>query len=455
MKKSFILLISGLLISALLSAQTPKYIFYFIGDGMGSNQVFMTSTYNTLLGGKPVNFESFPCIRLISTVAANALVTDSSAAGTALATGSKTNNSRLGTDPEGKVLTTVAELAKQKGLATGVVSNVSVNHATPACFYAHVDSRSDYDNIARQLFSSQIDFAAGESFLCKKGTKVEELIAEAKQAGITVYEGKGAYKPTQNRIIYLESPKYGRTVSFAIDREEGEIALADFTSAAIDHLYSASRKGFFLMVEGGQIDHGCHSRDAANTIGEINDMAESVQLALDFAAKHPKETLIIVTADHETGGCTLGSGRYESHMENIRYQKCSKDLLTEKLYNLIEKEEIVSWSSVKAVLSEELGFWTNVNVSKDEEKRLTQLYKETFLDGSREEEKNLYSSNSKLATEAVEYLTRNISNIIWPLNSHTAAPVRLFVYGPKAMEFISCNDNTDVPKLISRVAGFN
>lgn len=439
---------------AILSAQTPKYIFFFIGDGMGSNQVYMTDVYNRTMGREGVNFYDFPVFRTVSTHSANSLVTDSAAAGSALAMGVKTVNGRLGNDPDNNPVRNITEIAKANGLATGIVTSVGVNHATPGAFFGHVKSRNDLEELADQLIESDVDFVAGGHFMTGKdrsSLSKEEWVAKAQNAGITVFEGKGAYKATKGRVILLGNNGHS-SLSYAIDRKEGETELADFTSAAIRHLCAASKKGFFLMVEGGKIDYGCHGKDAATTIAEINDMAKSVQLALDFAAKHPKETLIIVTADHETAGCALGAGSYELHPEFIQYQKCSKDQLTEKLYSLVKKEEVVSWPSVKAVLSENLGFWKEVEVSKKFEARLTQRYKEAFLDNVLEEEKNLYSSNSVLAAEAVDYLQTNKARITWPFSSHSGAPVGLYVHGAGAQAFNACRDNADVPKTIVKVA---
>lgn len=436
-------------------AQTPKYVFLFIGDGMGFNQVYSTNMYNAALGKESVNFSEFTNFKLITSFSASSLVTDSSAAGTALASGVKTGNGMLGVDPDNNPVVTISEMAKAKGFAAGVVTSVGLNHATPGSFYGKAESRNMYDLISRQLIDCNLDFAAGSDFLVKDKEKYSNAywIEEARKAGITVYEGKGAYKPVKGRVIYVEGESNG-SLAYAIDRKEGQVCLADFTAAAIDHLYAASKKGFFLMVEGGKIDYACHATDAATAVNEVNDMAESVQLALDFAAKHPKETLIIVTADHETGGLTIGAGKYEFSPKYLECQKCSKDVLTAHLNALAKQEEIVSWGSVKEVLRQDLGFWDSVKLSPRFEKQLTQLYKETYLDGLNDEEKNLYSSNAKLASAAVEYLDGHRAQAKYSFGSHSGTPVPMWAYGASAAEFLNCKDNTDVPKTIARVARY-
>ena len=456
--KRFRILISAF-VAVLLSfsafAQTPKYVFLFIGDGMGFNQVYATHMYNEAFGAEDVNFFGFPEFRLVTSFSASSLVTDSSAAGTALASGVKTGNGMLGVYPDKTPVVTISELAKSKGFAAGVVTSVGINHATPASFYGKAESRNMYDLISGQLIESDLDFAAGAAFLVKDKDKYSNAywIDEAKKAGITVFEGKNAYKPTKGRVIYLENVGE-ESLAYAIDRKEGRVALADFTAAAIDHLYAASKKGFFLMVEGGKIDYACHATDAATAVKEVNDMAESVQLALDFAAKHPKETLIIVTADHETGGLTIGAGKYEFSPKYLECQKCSKDVLTAHLNALAKQEEIVSWGSVKEVLRQDLGFWDSVKLSPRFEKQLTQLYKETYLDGLNDEEKNLYSSNAKLASAAVEYLDGHRAQAKYSFGSHSGTPVPMWAYGASAVSFRDCKDNTDIFNTIVKVARY-
>lgn len=455
MKKRTITAIIAIMACCMAYGQAPKYIFYFIGDGMGFNQVLMTNLYNSAMGQEDLNFSEFPVLSMIRTASASSLVTDSSAAGTALATSTKTANGRLGTDTCSFNLMTIAEMAKMRGYAAGVATSVGINHATPGSFYGHVEKRSQYADIFNQLIESDLDFAAGATILRHdEDPTAEELAAKAAAAGINVFTGKNSYKPVKGRVICLGDDLDQSCLAPAIDRKEGQTELADFTAAAIDHLNSISPRGFFLMVEGGQIDYTCHSRDAAGTVAEINDMAKSVGLALEFAAKHPKETLILVTSDHETGGCCIGGGHYDFKPEILQYQKCSKNALTDKLYALYEKEETVSWPSVKNVLRKELGLWDKVEVEESFEKKLTLAYKETYLDGTRDEDIDLYSSNANLAKLAVDYLATKQAGVTWAFSSHSGAQVGLFVYGAKANAFLGCRDNTEVPKLIAKLAGY-
>ena len=440
-----------LLLCTQAGAQTPKYVIYMIGDGMGLAQAYAAKQF-----AGELNFMEFPVQGFVTTYSASSLVTDSSAAGTALATGTKINNNVLGIDPEGNVLTTVAEIAKAKGYGAGVATSVGVNHATPAAFYGHTASRSMYDQIADQLIESKIDFAAGATFLTSgRGSRPEMFVQKAKDSGIEVFCGKEEYKSVKGkRVIYLSNNLRSSALPYAIDHKDGQTKLAEFTEGALDYLYTNYRKGFFLMIEGGKIDSSCHSNDAATTVHEVIDFAESVQLALDFYKQHPNETLIIVTADHETGGFTMGAGAYDLQPKVLASQKVSKDVLAAKIAELRRaNNDNVSWAQVKNLLRETLGLWDTIPVNKMQEKAFTQVYKDTILDNSAEVDENLYSRNDMLTKAAIDYVNR-MAMTTYSFGSHSGIPVPIYVIGAKAEKFRDCHDNTDLPKMILKVTGW-
>lgn len=451
MKKIFIAILA-LAVSLSAFAQTPKYVFYFIGDGMGINHVQATNFYNRAMGQPEVNFWNFPVRSFITTYSINSLVTDSAAAGTALATGNKVKNGAISYDAEGNDLVSLAEMAKRSGFAAGVATSVGVNHATPAPYYGSAKSRNNYNELAEQLIASNIDFAAGSTIMTtkKSSMKSADFEKKAREAGINVFIGKEEVKKVKGRVIMLAP---GGHFPYAIDRKDGDVRLADFTDAAINHLYSVSPKGFFLMVEGGKIDGAAHSTDAANVVTEINDFCESIDLALAFYAKHPNETLIVVTSDHETGGFVNGAGAYKQSVELLANQKLSKNSLTSKIVKLQKNGADVSWNEVKNLLKTELGLWDKVEVSKEEEKVLTGLYKDAFLDGNSKMEKDLYSSNQLIAAEAVRYLQEK-SGVSFSFRSHSGGVVGLYAKGAKASELMNCKDNTDLPKVIAKLARY-
>lgn len=446
--------IALLLISLSLFAQTPKYVFYFIGDGMGINHAYATEKFNEAMGLPPVNFFHFPVRTFVNTWSASGYVTDSAAGGSALATGTKVNNGSIAIAPDGTKLTSIAERANKSGYATGVISSGPITDATPAVFYAKAEKRGLSTTISQQLIDSKLDFFAGPSFQQEKGSTYDTQYweKEAKAAGMEVFHGKDEYTKTKNRVLML-SNRYEYALPYAIDRQDCHTKLADFTAAGIDYLYNKSPKGFFLMVEGGKIDYCAHANDAATIVREVNDLCESIDLALQFYEKHPKETLIIVVADHETGGFTMGGPNYSQDPALLANQKISIDGLTYLLYLLQHRGDFVDWSEVQDLFRENLGFWDAVYVSDEQTSWLNQLYKEAFIDGDVKTEKNLKSVNQKLAVEAINYLDSR-AGYVFKNGAHTGAPLGLYVKGPKATEFLKCTENTDVPTTIAKIAKY-
>ena len=459
-----ILLSLALLATGCVSKPQVKYVFYFIGDGMGVNEVAGTNVYNGANGVETVNFSQFPVVNFITTVSANSLVTDSSAAGTALATGTKINNSALGQEPDGTPTPNLTEWAHAAGFGTGVATSVGVNHATPASFVAHSEKRGNYEEIALQMIDSPVDFMAGATFLTQSSTGHDAAYFEHKadSAGIAVYKGSGAIADIDlnaPRIVCL-SAKEEDSLPYAIDRKGDDTQLADFTDAGIRYLEARyGKKGFFLMIEGGKVDYAGHANDAATCFQEVNDMAKSVDLALAFLARHPKETLILITADHETGGLMLGSGRYEMHPERLAGQHASVDALTDLFRDAFFPEDkpfkTPSWDAVKVFFTEQLGLWGEVEVNERTEQELKDVYDRTFGKGGDRNlsEENLYSVNYRLVADMIRALDR-AAGYQWSFGSHSGSPVGLYVTGACAEEFNTVKDNAEIAPLIAKLAGY-
>lgn len=428
--------------------RSPKYVFYVIGDGMGSNHVFATEYYMNQMGLGNIGFRHFPVMSMVTTHSASSLVTDSAAAGTALATGHKTTNTMLGVGPDSIALRSLVEMAEAKGYGTGVITSDGLTQATPAAFTVHVSSRYDNEGIASQLLDSGVDFVAGGSISIKSGDEME-WIEKAGQKGYEVFYGDRAYSRVKGKkVMYLPVDLKCHELPYVLDKEEGERTLVDYTDAAIDYLYGNFPKGFFLMIEGANVDHSGHSRDAAGVFSEVMNLSQSVDKVLEFYTRHPEETLIVVTSDHETGALALKGGK----LPYLSNQKCSVNGLTQKIGELSKGNAEVSWWQLKHLLRENMGFWDKVPVTKQEEMTLTSLYKDAFLDLNGKSEKDLYHTNNAIAVEAVRYLEEQ-AGVIFAHRSHTAAPVGLYVKGAKASEFEGCRDNTDIPATIARVAG--
>ena len=442
-----------------------KYVFYFIGDGMGINQVMGTEQYNKATGYGPevINFTQFPVRNFITTVSGNSLVTDSAAGGTALSSGVKTYNSAIGVDLDGNPITCLTEWAHESGYGTGVITSVGVNHATPASFVAHTSVRRNYEDISAQLISAPVDFAAGAGFIMDRGSErsPEDYEKMAEDAGITLLRGPifTGVEDVEGRVICL-SGKPEEDLPYAIDREEDDTQLSDFVKAGIAYLEKHfGNKGFFVMIEGGKIDWACHGNDAASAFQELTDMAYSVDLALEFLSRHPKETLILITADHETGGLMLGAGKYEIHPELLAWQKASTPVLTdmfrEEFFPEEEPYKAPSWEDVKEFFADNLGLWEKVEVAPKDESALKEVYDKTFGKGGNRNlsSENLYSVNYKIVDEAVKCLDRT-AGYRFSYGSHSGSPVGLYVTGAGHEAFREVRDNAEIAPLIAKLAGY-
>lgn len=358
MKNRLLFLVLSLVVS-FLNARDAKYVFYFIGDGMGLNQINVTEMYlsekNGRIGITPLTFTSFPSVGYATTYSATNSVTDSSAGGTALATGVKTYNGAIGVDVNKNSIESIAEIAKKNGKKVGIVTSVSIDHATPASFYAHQEKRSMYYEIAKDLVKADFDFFGGSGFLKPNKEKAPNIYSVINKAGYTIIKGKKEYNEKRdlaNKIVMIqENINESKSLSYAIDRKEGDLTLPEITKSAIDFLDKKSNDGFFLMVEGGKIDWANHANDGATMINEIIDFDNAIKIAFDFYKKHPKETLIVVTADHETGGLSLGTGSYELNLKIIQNQKVSIDSLSNDITNLRKtKKENIQWEDIKKII---------------------------------------------------------------------------------------------------------
>lgn len=304
------------LLSVAMAQETQAHrrvrnVILLIGDGLGLAHVSMMEIEQQF---RPTAFERAEAVSLVATRSANNRVTDSAAAGTALATGRKANNATLGVTPEGEELTTMMELARDKGLATGLVVTCHLQHATPAAFYANTTDRGAYAAINEQLMTCGFDVLMGG------GVRWMDAACQAKmtEAGYrVVHTLEEAEAVEQMPLLALVGEE---NLSGAAERGD---YLPRATQQALN-LLSQERDGFLLMVEGSQIDGASHGRDAVRTLAEVRDFEQAVAVAMDFADTHPG-TLVVVTADHETGGLALPSGKSDFTLSEsgIRYRFAS------------------------------------------------------------------------------------------------------------------------------------
>ena len=284
-----------------VEAQEVKNIIYLIGDGMGLTSASMMQLANNY---EPTIFDEADNVALQKTYSLDNRVTDSAASGTALASGFKTNNTMLGQLPDGTNVESLIELAATKGKATGIVVTTYLQHATPGAFYAHVPSRHYYTTISEQLLASDIDIAigGGMAFFEERYGSRENAIAAITESGFTLQENLDENIEGE-RILALLADK-------EIENRRGYLAKA--TAMAIDHL-SDNENGFVLMVEGSLIDGIGHGNNAEGQQAEMRDFMEAIEVAVAYANEHP-ETLVVVTADHETGGLAIISGNADFNL---------------------------------------------------------------------------------------------------------------------------------------------
>lgn len=379
------------LMAGMTYAQQAKYVFFFIGDGMGVNQVNTTEMFRAemedgRIGTQKLLFGSFPAAGIATSYSASNSVTDSSAGGTALATGSKTYNGAIGVDVNKEALESVAYQAKKSGKKVGIATTVSVDHATPAAFYAHQPNRNMYYEIALELPKSGFDFFAGAGFL-KPSTTFDKKEAPSiypmiEEAGYAIARGLKEYKEkaaTADKMVLLQDEGASAScLPYAIDRKESDLTLAQITESAIDFLTRDNKKGFFLMLEGGKIDWACHSNDPGTVVKEVIDMDNAIRVAYEFYKKHPKETLIVVSADHETGGLGMGTGTYTLNLKALDCQKQSVEALSRRITDL-RRNEHASWEQVKELLSETMGFWSKLPLTWEQERSLRDVYETSFV----------------------------------------------------------------------------
>lgn len=298
----------------------------FVGDGMGPAQVTAARIYKGDAANGHLTLDDLPRTAIVRTHSSDMAVTDSAAAATALATGVKSYNGAIGVDAAKQPIETILEKAKKAGKSVGVVTTTTITHATPACFYAHVPLRADESEIAAQLIAyGQVDvaFGGGRQFFTPKGTADEEdgtpgsradgadLIARARETGYTVMRGRDDFDALTAKLDRNEDPGKvlglfaGGMMAYELDRPAdkwGEPSLAEMTRAAI-RMLSRNPKGFFLMVEGGRIDHACHENRALHSVNDTLAFDDAVKTGMDLAPLD--QTLILVTADHETGGLAI------------------------------------------------------------------------------------------------------------------------------------------------------
>ena len=246
-----------------------------------------------------------------------------------------------------------------------------------------------------------------------------------------------------------QGAQHGSNLPYAIDRKEDDLTLAQIVSTAIPFLEKRYDR-FFMMIEGGMIDYASHGDDAATAFGEVWDMNAAMKVAYQFYLEHPEETLIIVTADHETGGLALGNSDYTLNLEILQNQKCSAWILSDLFTQLFNDNKKPSWEQVQQIYREQLGFWDKVEISKSEEKKLKELYKAACAKKSKDT-KTMYKTINALGKAGIALLNKK-AHVGWTTRAHTAHAVPIFAIGKGAEQFTGWHDNTEIVPLIRKAA---
>lgn len=444
-----------------------KYVFFFIGDGMAMAQINSAEIFKgTLESTDPMHkakltLASLPYQGMQTTHSTSSFITDSAAAGTALASGHKTDNDVLGVDPTYKIkFKTMAEMAKEKGMKVGIVSSVSLDHATPGAFYAHEPSRNNYYQIALAMADSGFDYFAGGGLLAPTGKKKDQpnALDIAKQKGYKVVNSQAEIlNLTKNdgKVIAI-SPNLqdDQSMEYELDRQD-HLSLADVTRKGIEMLDNPN--GFFMMVEGGKIDWACHANDAGSTIHDVLALDAAVAEAMKFYAKHPDETLIIVTGDHETGGMTVGFAgtKYETFFNKIDKQTMSYVEFDKQIedYRKTVKPEDANLQDWLPALANQFGL---TNLTDYETKRLSDAMAASMIDKkkrSKDTESYLLYGGYEPFSITVTHILNNRAGIGWTSYAHTGVAIPVAAQGVGGDMFQGYYDNTDIAKKLMSIMG--
>ncbi|WRM72222.1 alkaline phosphatase [Staphylococcus aureus] len=394
------------------NTKNPKNVIFLVGDGMGPSFNTAYRYYKNDSHAKemtPTAFDSY--LKGTNRTYSNdpkQNITDSAAGGTAFSSGHKTYNGAIGVDSNKQKVKTVLERAKEKGKSTGLVSTAELTDATPAAYAAHVTSRDDKNEIAKQFYKDKIN---GKH-------KVDVLLG-----GGAKYFGKS-------------NGNLDKNMPLAIDASKDEPSLADMQQSALSKL-ERNKKGFFLMVEGASIDKSAHSNDITGVMSEMEGFEKAFDDAIQYAKKH-KDTLVVATADHSTGGLTIGKDKgYEWNPQPIKSMKHSGSYMTEKMAKGEDPEKVIN---------EGYGFefsQDDMKKVKKENKKLQKLLKKEKDEKSADVEKQ-----TKALQHAIQKPVNDKSYTGWTSDGHTGEDVNTYAYGPRSESFSGNIENTESAKII-------
>ena len=434
------LIIIAILLAVTTFVNAQKYVFLFIGDGMGQSDVDLYEAYLAEKDGKEgfvqSNISKIPLLSMCTTHCKNRRITDSGAAGSAIACGQKFNVGEIAYSETGNQPKSIAKVAKEKGMKVGIISTAPMNHATPASFYANQPTRKNYYQIGLQLSESNFDFFGGGGLLKQTGNKKDEkdlmtIYQESGYLTFTSLKAIASMKSHNNKVIFTnETLDRDASIPYKIDREDApNNSLAEIVETAIVHLDNP--KGFFMMVEGGKIDYAAHDNDAGSIIGEMEDFDNAIAEAYKFYLQHKNETMIIITADHETGGVSLGiaDNGYESDFGILSKQKMSMSKFGTIIKKQTKNEDNVSLKEYTDLASKYF-MGIEMDFSADEQAILNEASAAINAKSNRakDEAKSKYNGNNPMAYAFCQIMNRRAS-VGFTTNAHTCAKVPVYAVG--------------------------
>lgn len=450
-----------------------KHVILLIGDGMAMPQVSAAEAYVGSRLGKPVektDFSQFPAQGMTTTYAADRFITGSAAAGTAIATGYKTYINAIGVGTEKQPLKNLVEYSQDKDMATGIVTSTRMTHATPAVFAAHNEHRGNENEIAADMSDSGVDYFAGggyrhfvsaDSGLPSKRTDGRDLVEEMADMGYETFISESDTRrflewtpQADEKVLGLFSYSH---LDYDIDDAE-QPSLAELTRKGIE-LLSQDENGFFMMVESGRIDHACHANDAVTAIQDTIAFNDAVEEAVSFYNEHPEDTLVVVTADHETGGLTLGFAGtgYESAFSGLQEQHISYGGFNAEVLGPYKDEHSVYSSELEDLFPALENYFGLTDLNENEYAQLEEALQRSLggeiVRPASQNEYLLYGYYEPF-TVTVTHILNQRAGLAWTSYSHTAVPVPTFALGPNAGLFQGYYDNTDIFWKIADIMNF-
>ncbi|MCL7746863.1 alkaline phosphatase [Halalkalibacter alkaliphilus] len=430
---------------------SPKNVIVMIGDGMGFGQMEIARLFEHGKEGE-LFMETLPNVALSRTYSANNNVTDSAAAGTALANGEKTNNGMLGVSPDGEELTSLIDIFKEQGKTVGIVSTNTVTDATPAGFVAKVPDRAGQDEIARQIFEGRYDIAlgGGERFFQPDAQDGTDLIASFEEEGYDIVRNKDElnnYEPTaDSKLLGLFHPSFMNYVSDREVKDSEEPTLVEMSQKAIEAA-SQNDDGFFLMLEGARIDHASHAADFVGIWRETIEFDNAVEYAVNWS-KEDGETLVVVLADHETMGIAATE---VMDMEALKEVGVSPEYISQQL-ELDEDTGNFTADSIRDVFAE----YANIDLTDDE----ISQFQENVWDNDDPEGRLILEH--EIGWEVGSIIAHHYRGGVIDrqvreesaTGGHTGEMVPVFTVGVGAEKFNGVLDNTEIPRMIAEISGF-